>query len=115
MNAVVNFYLPLALKNPPDAIIGQSLSQEPGDDDVRKWLQSILDRAFPKAEELIRKMTLDVNFKDVTFETLNQKDFLKQIKKEFPNVNWEKAYMDFRAAGEKKRPASMDENNPKKQ
>jgi hypothetical protein len=37
----------------------------------------------------------------VTFETLNRKEFLPLIKKAFPAVNWEKAYTEFRAAGEK--------------
>ena len=47
-------------------------------------------------------MQLDVRYKDVTFETLNQKDFLDAIKKAFPHVNWDKAYNEFRAAGERK-------------
>ena len=39
--------------------------------------------------------------KDVTFETLNRQDFLDAIQEAFPRVNWEKAYEEFRAAGEK--------------
>ncbi len=35
-------------------------------------------------------------------ETLNKKDFLPLIREAFPNVNWERAYGEFRAAGEKK-------------
>jgi hypothetical protein len=31
----------------------------------------------------------------------NRGDFLPLIQKAFPGVNWEKAYMEFRAAGEK--------------
>lgn len=45
-------------------------------------------------------MQLDVRYKDVTFETLNREDFLKTIKAAFPQVDWEKAYSEFRAAGE---------------
>jgi hypothetical protein len=40
-------------------------------------------------------------YKDVTFETLNKPDFLSLIQKAFPAVNWDKAYEEFRAAGEK--------------
>jgi hypothetical protein len=46
-------------------------------------------------------MELVQTYKDVTFETLNREDFLPLIQKAFPAVNWEKAYKDFRAAGEK--------------
>jgi hypothetical protein len=56
---------------------------------------------FPKAEDLIKKMELVQTYKDVTFETLNRKDFLPLIQEAFPTVNWEKAYKEFRAAGEK--------------
>jgi hypothetical protein len=46
-------------------------------------------------------MQLDVRYKDVTFETLNREDFLDAIKEAFPHVDWDKAYNEFRAAGEK--------------
>ncbi len=65
------------------------------------WLDGELDRVFPKAEALIQKMQLDVRYKDVTFETLNREDFLDAIKDAFPRIDWDKAYKEFRAAGEK--------------
>jgi hypothetical protein len=46
-------------------------------------------------------MQLDGRYKDVTFETLNQKDFLEAVKGAFPRIDWDKAYDEFRAAGEK--------------
>ena len=45
-------------------------------------------------------MELTETYKDVTFETLNRKDFLPLIREAFPDVNWERAYKEFRAAGE---------------
>jgi len=56
---------------------------------------------FPKADALIQKMQLDIRYKDVTFETLNQEDFLVAVKEAFPQVDWDKAYTEYRAAGEK--------------
>lgn len=72
-----------------------------GDEEARAWLNGELDRVFPTAEALIQKMQLDIRYKDVTFETLNQDDFHDAIKNAFPHVNWDKAYSEFRAAGEK--------------
>ncbi len=100
---VVEYYLPLAKANPPKAVIGGSMIQPPPDDVFTKWLSRRLEAAFPKADALVQKMVLDVQFKDVTFETLNQPDFLESVKKAFPDVDWEKAYSEFRAAGEKLR------------
>jgi hypothetical protein len=39
-------------------------------------------------------------YKNATFETLNREDFLGSVKAAFPKVNWDKAYEEFRAAGE---------------
>ena len=49
-----------------------------------------------------QKIQLEVNYKDVTFDTLNGEDFLKSIKEAYPEVDWDKAYKEFRAAGESK-------------
>ena len=59
-----------------------------------------LDRVFPSADDLIQEMKLDVRYKDVTFETLNRKDFLESVKDAFSNVDWDKAYSEFKAAGQ---------------
>jgi len=98
---VVDYYLPMVVETPPDSMLGQLLYPEPTLDDAQSWLDAELDRVFPKAEGLIQKMQLDVRYKDVTFEILNQEDFLESIKGAFPRVDWEKAYEEFRAAGEK--------------
>ena len=98
---IVEYYLPRVLESPPDAFSGQLLTDKPTQDDARKWLRRQLNDVFPTAEELIRKMELHKTYKDVTFETLNREDFLPLIQEAFPDVNWEKAYEEFRAAGEK--------------
>ena len=97
---VVDYYLPQVIENPPDSMRGQFLKLS--EDDARTWLDDELDRIFPKADALIQKMQLDVHYKDVTFETLNREDFLDAIKAAFPRIDWEKAYEEFRAAGENK-------------
>ena len=47
-------------------------------------------------------MKLEERYKDVTFETLNREDFLDSVKVAFPNpeLDWNKAYSDFKAAGQ---------------
>jgi hypothetical protein len=95
---VVEYYLPRVVASPPPVMRGQFLKC--GQAEARVWLEGELDRVFPKAEELIQKMHLDVRYKDVTFETLNQEDFLDAIKEAFPRIDWDKAYQEFRAAGE---------------
>ena len=55
----------------------------------------------PRYRGRARQMQLDIRYKDVTFETLNREDFLDAIKEAFPHVDWDKAYKEFRAAGER--------------
>lgn len=98
---IIAYYLPRVIETPPDALLGQLLSGKPSDDDARYWLKEELDLVFPRAESLIQEMKLNERFKDVTFETLNHKDFLESVKVAFPKVNWDTAYDEFRAAGER--------------
>lgn len=97
---IIDYYLPRAMNTPPDALLGQSLTGEPTKEGARQWLRSELDRVFPSAKSLIKGMKLEERYKDVTFETLNSEDFLESVKAVFPTVDWDKAYEEFRAAGE---------------
>ena len=97
---IVDYFLPRVVATPPDALLGQLLSGKPSDDEARQWLDTELNWVFPSVEALIQEMKLDERYKDVTFETLNRKDFLESVKTAFPGVDWDKAYEEFRAAGE---------------
>ena len=99
-NQIIDYYLPLVLENPPDAMLGQLLSPDPTAEDARRWLNAELSSVFPKTDALIRRMRLDVRYKDMTFETLNHPDFLNLIKDAYPEIDWDKPYAEFRAAGE---------------
>ena len=55
---------------------------------------------FPSADDVVSNMALDVSFKDVTFETLNDPEFFDRLKEAYPDINWDKPYSDFRAMGE---------------
>jgi hypothetical protein len=97
---IVAYYQPRVIEARPDALLGQSLTGEISEESAKRWINGELDRVFPSAESLIHEMKLDERYKDVTFETLNRDDFLKSVKEAFPTVDWEKAYKEFRAAGE---------------
>src|SRR5262249_36298757 len=86
-NQVIDYYLPLVRKTPPDALLGQITRSAPTAKDARWWLETELNRVFPGADDLIDSMQLTVRYKDVTFETLNQPEFLESVKTAFPNVD----------------------------
>lgn len=97
---IVAYYQARVIEAKPDALLGQSLNGEISEASAKKWLKGELDRVFPSADDLIQEMKLDERYKDVTFETLNRKDFLESVKDAFPNVDWDKAYSEFKAAGQ---------------
>jgi len=100
-NQVVEYYLPLFEKDPPDALRSGLLYSNPTKDDVRCWLKDELNRKFPKPEDLITEMRLDIQFRDVTYETLCEDGFFEAIQDAYPNVNWQKPFEEFNAAKEK--------------
>ena len=97
---IVAYYLPRVMEAKPDAVRGQSLNGEVSEMAAERWLTGQLDRVFPSAESLIQEMKLEERYKDVTFETLNREDFLDSVKDAFPDVDWAKAYSEFKAAGQ---------------
>ncbi len=97
---IITYYLPRVTQDPPDSMLGQLLTDKPTESDARKWLAKQLDRVLPKAENLVTKMELEIQYKDITFETLNRKDFIDALKLAFDQIDWDKAYEEFQAAGE---------------
>jgi hypothetical protein len=93
---IIEFFLPTVIKHPPDAYRGRFVDLTEAN--ARKWIENEL--RFPNADQLIKKMELQVRYKDMTFETLNHGDFLNAVKAAFPEENWDRAYDEFRAAGE---------------
>ncbi len=100
---VVEYYLPALKANPPDALIGRSLSPTIDEKTIRAWIEGMLDKVFPSAEDVISKMSLDVQFRDVTFETLNDPEFVGRLMAAYPQIDWDKPYSDFQALGEQRK------------
>ena len=98
---LLDYYLPLIRKHPPDSLIARTIDPE---SEAKNWIEDELNKIFPTADALIKKMTLEEHYKDITFESLNQADFMESIRKAFPWVNWDKAYSEFKAAAEKDLP-----------
>jgi hypothetical protein len=76
----------LVVENPPDAMRGQFLKFS--EEEAKLWLDGELAGDFRKSTHLLRRNS--VLYKDVTFETLNRRDFLEAVKNVFPRIDWEK-------------------------
>ena len=105
---ILDHFVPMLKANPPYEMTS-CLPISYKEKDIKLWVKREIFGTLPKADELCQKMKLEVVYKDITFETLNDKDFISKIKKEFPYHDWdEKLYAESLAAEEKEASKSRE-------
>lgn len=100
LKQIVEYYRPRVKKTLPDSLRAQVLVVT--NDSVDAWLRGQLGSYFPTVDELLVGMELQVQFRDVTYETLRDKRFGEALRKAFPLVGWEKPFNEFNAASERR-------------
>ena len=90
MENLIKLCRPMVQANPPDALkmYGTKLTEQRVEDFVRGYLES----SWPTATELLGEMKLSCVIREFTFDTLDSHDFLKRLKKAFPDRDWDKPY-----------------------
>lgn len=101
INSIVKFYTPIVMRNPPDKLKKTIQTEKVTAEQAQKWIEMALKRVFPKPNSLISTMQLEVIYRDVTYETLNQGGFKDALYKAFPIIDWGKQFNEFNAAKEK--------------
>ncbi|HAT41060.1 MAG TPA: hypothetical protein DCS87_04950 [Rheinheimera sp.] len=85
LNTVIESIVPdlcRAVKNnPPPKFRG---FYDLDDEAINDYVREELGNAFPKAEELVTDMRIIKFYKDVTYETLKNKDFIEKVKRYVP-------------------------------
>lgn len=82
--------------NPPDRW-RPVLGSKPREQDIEQMLRSELTKAFGSAEDLFSEMKVNVVFKGVTFESLNDPEFISAVEKIIPST-LEPLHEEFDAA-----------------
>jgi len=98
LDRLAKYYFPLVKAAPPDKLRGQVVSDPPTDDDIQRWLETELMSTFPEASKLVTEMTLEVQFRDVTYETLIKDGFGAALRAAYPYVDWDRPFNEFDAA-----------------
>lgn len=101
IDKISQYYLPIVLNNPPIQMLGKLGMFKDDPTQVLGWIKRQLEEIFPTAARMISKMEVSVIYKDITFENLNDDDFLVAVQNAFPDVNWDKAHQEYLAAFEK--------------
>jgi hypothetical protein len=101
LDSIVTYYLPWVLENPPRNLRAQIRGPKPQEEEARRWLENELRGTMKSPDDLVKGMTLEVLFRDVTYETLNEAGFAEALAKAFPVVDWDKPFSEFDAARER--------------
>jgi hypothetical protein len=92
---LVDSLLPGLAERPPQEMTpssGERLTKE----EVRSELEHVLREAFGTADQLIRGMSVRCTFKGVTYELLNEPDFIEAATRAIPEL--ERFHQEFEAA-----------------
>ena len=94
--ALVNALAPAVIAQTPDRW-KKFLPLKPSKVDIRQVLDCELAEHFGSAERNLKKIDISLIFKGVTYETLNNPEFVKTVKKKMPIL---KLYEEYEAAKE---------------
>jgi hypothetical protein len=95
---LIDMLSPIVLERPTDSLRSQVPTDKPTLDQVKRYLQGEIECLLPRLENLIDEMKLEVNFKGITYETLNNPDFVDAVKAEFKAIDWDKPFHEYDAA-----------------
>jgi hypothetical protein len=93
-----NAILPLVLRTPPSSLVNGCLGSKPTKDEADRWLQSELEKTFPKVETVLRDIELSKTYKGVTYSNLNIEGLRNELKSAFPAIGWDRPFEEFNTA-----------------
>ena len=101
---LVKSLLPALEKRPPQDWIPSS-GERPDKKAIRVQLEDELRTAFGTADQLVREMKVRCIFKGVTYELLNDPDFIDAATRAIPEL--EQFHQEFEAAKQAREPAGV--------
>jgi hypothetical protein len=90
---LIAMLLPGFMKNPPKRLTS-GLFGDLNEVLASEFMGEELDKELPDVDDLIGEMQLNCDYKDVTFEMLNDTDFVKLIQVKFPYNDFNKLYAE---------------------
>ncbi len=86
-------------RDPPDELVDQIGRQRPTTEEAKEYLEYALRQAFPTADQVADGMKITRVVKDVTWSTLQDREFVDWLRKAFPlRKDLQKPFELYRAA-----------------
>lgn len=88
---------PRVRDKPPANLRNQIVEEKVSDQTARTYVSNGLNKVLPPFEEKAGDMKIICRFKAVTYETLNDSEFQREIEKQFPYIAWNQLYHEYDA------------------
>jgi hypothetical protein len=95
---LVSLLLPNLVENPPKDLVSGISTEVPDKETLINYINDEIKKGIPDVKKLIKDMKLNCDFKDVTYEMLEDDKFQGNLKIQYPYVNWPKPYEKYEAA-----------------
>jgi hypothetical protein len=96
--ALISALIDRVKANPPDELKFGIETKSVTKSQANNYLDKLLEKHMPKAEQLLGAIELKCHFKAVTYEMLSDDEFQKQLKEQFPFAQWEIPMDEYIAA-----------------
>jgi hypothetical protein len=97
---LIKMLVPGIIKNPPDDLSGSILTSKPNSAQAKEYIDNELNVIIPDAETFVKDMSVQCDFKDVTYEMLKDKEFFDALKKSYKYIDWPEPFEEYQAAKE---------------
>ncbi|WP_338453121.1 hypothetical protein R4Z09_15355 [Niallia oryzisoli] len=86
---LIEYFTPVIIDDPPEHLLhmeNESLEEQ----EIRSYIEWLLGREFPTAEQILRRVEFYQVYKDVTIQILQDEQFYRDIEKAFKKeqLNW---------------------------
>lgn len=97
--SLIEMLLPSLMENPPKHL-KDAFAFFP-EETIRKYINKLLERQMPEPSQIISEMQLICDYKEVTFEMLNDVEFVRLIEEKFPEEKFAKLYWEEETIGKR--------------
>jgi hypothetical protein len=74
-------------KEPPKSLLARIVGPKPTMEEAKAYLEGEIDRVLPTIDEVCEGMSVSLVIKDVTWTTLNNKEFVEWLKQEYKHAS----------------------------
>jgi hypothetical protein len=97
---LVKMLTPGFMQNPSKKLVNE-LVTDVDEATATDFIGEELDKEIPAVDDLVGEMALNCDYKDVTFEMLNDKAFIEAIQRKYERINFPKLYREEQTIGER--------------